>query len=359
MTAYKALSEADRRAAVAASYKVDLVRVLASLSSTDQTKTFVDPLREIARWVEELETRGSSGKTDEQIAGEQAKFIVQQAAADAKAAADAAAKAKGVAPVPPTAAEIEKARKDAVAATSVAKAPGGWWAGLGPAVQAVWNGRGKAAVDAVVKYAAANHPELALKQADFVVDFEKVEKRGARVVAMGNPAKVGKAFVESAELNPAYVMDVVVHETRGHPEYGAYGTEYHQALYDKAATKVPGYVKPDESTDKGKEERRLETDAYAYQETEIYAVLRSKSYRTPPTAAHKGTVPALDTQVLVDWHVGLMKKQWAPTLIVAILRGLRKRLVIDPRVSAAALTVFDVAVERNFDKKTRATVAAP
>jgi hypothetical protein len=176
---------------------------------------------------------------------------------------------------------------------------------------------------------------------------------------MGNPAKVGKAFVESAELNPAYVMDVVVHETRGHPEYGAYGTEYHQALYDKAATKVPGYVKPDESTDKGKEERRLETDAYAYQETEIYAVLRSKSYRTPPTAAHKGTVPALDTQVLVDWHVGLMKKQWAPTLIVAILRGLRKRLVIDPRVSAAALTVFDVAVERNFDKKTRATVAAP
>jgi len=138
----------------------------------------------------------------------------------------------------------------------------------------------------------------------------------------------------------------------GHPEYGTYGTEYQLGLYDKAAAKIPDYVKPTGG------ERTTEIDAYAYQETEIYAVLRSISYRTAPTKADATKVPNLDTQGLVNWHVGLMKQQWAPTLIVAILRGLRKRLVIDPRISGPALKVFDKAVAANFDAKTTAAVTA-
>jgi hypothetical protein len=97
-------------------------------------------------------------------------------------------------------------------------------------------------------------------------------------------------------------------------------------------------------------------DAYTYQETEIYAVLRSSSYRTAPTAKDAPKVPNLDTQTLVDWHVGLIKKQWAPTVVVAILRGLRKRLLVDPRITQAALTMFDIAVLNNFDAKTQAAV---
>jgi hypothetical protein len=354
MTAYQALPEADRRAAVAASYKTDLIRVLINLSASDRVKTFVDPLREIGRWVEELETRASSGMSDDQIAAEQAKFFIKRAADDAKVAADAAAKAKGVASAPPTPAEIEKARKDAVSATSIAKTTTTWWGGLSAADKTSWTTRGNAAIDAVVKHATAKHPELGITKASFDLDFPGIEARGARVVAAGNPAKVGKAFVTSVELNPAYVMDVVVHEVYGHPEYGSYGSEYHLALYDLASTKVPGYVKPAA----GSSARTTEIDAYAYQETEIYAVLRSMSYRTSPTAADAPKVPNLDTQALVNWHVKLMKEQWAPTLIGAILRGLRRRLLIDPRISGAALTVFDKAVETNFNAKTRAAVAA-
>jgi hypothetical protein len=337
LNAYKALSPPDRRNAVAASYKVDLVLVLSALSGPDKVHTFAAELREILRIVEELETRASAGMTDDQIAAEQAAFMIKEAAAAAKAAADAAAKAKGVAPKPPTPAEIEKARKDAVAASSIPKSKVTWWS---TADQPKWLKRGAAAIDAVVKHAAAHHPELGITPANFKLDFPGIEARGAGVVAAGSPAQVGKAFVEAVELNPAYVMDVVVHEVFGHPEYGTYGSEYHLALYDLAQTKVPGYVKPAA----GSAERTTELDAFAYQETEIYAVLRSMAYRTAPAAKDAGKVPALDTQVLVTWHVETMTKQWSPKLIVPVLRGLRRRLIIDPRINVAALKVFDNAV---------------
>ena len=212
----------------------------------------------------------------------------------------------------------------------------------------------------VVAHAKAKHPELALTDKAFRIAFKDVESRGATVVAFGESdgaggtrAAVGFAFVTAVELNPAYVMDVVVHEVAGHPEYGPYGTEYHLALYDRAMGKMPGYVKPAAGTSA----RRSEIDAYAYQETEMYSVLRSMAYRTAPTAADAGKVPNLDTQRIVTYRVGLMKKQWAPTLIAAILRGYRKRLVIDPRISGAALGVFDAALKTHFDAATVAKIA--
>ncbi|MGB8843965.1 MAG: hypothetical protein WCC64_23190, partial [Aliidongia sp.] len=60
-------------------------------------------------------------------------------------------------------------------------------------------------------------------------------------------------------------------------------------------------------------------------------------------------VPTVDPQKVVTWHVGLMKQQWPSSLIVAILRGLRQRLVIDPRISGAALSIFDTALDQNLD----------
>ena len=51
-----------------------------------------------------------------------------------------------------------------------------------------------------------------------------------------------------------------------------------------------------------------------------------------------------------------MKDQWAPVLIVPVLRGYRKRLVIDPRISGAALKVFDSAVGKQFDPATLTAV---
>jgi hypothetical protein len=42
---------------------------------------------------------------------------------------------------------------------------------------------------------------------------------------------------------------------------------------------------------------------------------------------------------------------------VPLLRGIRRRFVVDPRISAAALAAFDKGVEKNFDAKTRNAVA--
>ena len=355
---YAAQPEADRRAFVTASYLKDLVRVLAALSPEDQVHKYRAPLMEICRWVEEEETRASAKMTDDQIAEVQKNWVKKQAEDAAKAAAAAKAP-KGPPPPPPTAAEIEAERKKQVESTSIKPSgPIGWDAMSAPD-KAKWTDRGNKAVAKVVTHATAKHPELKVKASHFRVAFKDVESRGLSVLAFGENdgaggkrAAIGYAFVKAVELDPAYVMDIVVHEIYGHPEYGTYGTEYHLKLYDAAMGKMPGYVKPAAGTPA----RRSEIDAYAYQETEIYSVLRSMPYRTAPKAADVGKVPQLDTQVIADWRVGLMKQQWAPTLIVPVMRGFRKRLVLDPRIRAAALGVFDKAVLKNFDAATEAAV---
>jgi hypothetical protein len=355
---YKALVLVDRRDSVKGSYKKDLVRVLAALSRADQVQKYRDPIREITRWVEEEETRASAAMTDDQIATTQKDFLKKQA--EAAAAAEVAKKAPKDKPPPkPTQAEVEAERKKQVESTSIKPAGPSGWDAMSAKEKADWTTAGNDAVKKVVAHANAKHPELALKDTHFRVAFKDVEKRGATVIAFGESdgaggtrAAVGFAFVRAVKLDPAYVMDVVVHEVAGHPEYGRYGTEYHLALYDAAMAKTPGYIKPAGGTPA----RTSEIDAYAYQETEMYSVLRSMPYRTAPKPADVGKVPNLDTRTIVTYRVGLMKKQWAPTLIVPILRGYRMRLVIDPRITAAALKVFDDAVLTNFDAATLAKV---
>jgi hypothetical protein len=248
--AYVKLPEADRRTAVATSYKKDLVRVLQALSAEDKVHKYRAAIMEIARWVQEEETRASAGMTDDQIATVQKDWMKKQAEDAAKAAA--AAKAPmGKAPPPPTDAEVEAERKKAVESTSIPPAgPSGWDAMPAPD-KASWTTRATTAIGKVVTLASAKHPELKVKASNFRIAFKDIENRGAGVLAFGEDdgaggerAAIGFEFVTAVELNPAYVMDVVVHELYGHPEYGVYGTEYHLALYDKAMAKMPGYAKP-------------------------------------------------------------------------------------------------------------------
>ena len=140
-------------------------------------------------------------------------------------------------------------------------------------------------------------------------------------------------------------MSVVVHEVFGHPEYGQYGTEYHLALYDKAQAKMPGYTKPAAGTT----ERRSEIDAFAYQETEIYSLLRSFSYHTPIAAADAGKgLVSIDPTSTVQARLGLIKQQWEPKLAVAIVRGLYQRLLQDPRITGPAINAFRAGVKLEF-----------
>jgi hypothetical protein len=72
----------------------------------------------------------------------------------------------------------------------------------------------------------------------------------------------------------------------------------------------------------------------------------------PRAPAHAATVPVLDPQGMVAFHLKMMKQQWAPTLLVAIVRGLRARLFIDPRITPDAFSLFERAVEATFDAAT-------
>jgi hypothetical protein len=332
---YRSLDADDRRKAVEASYKGDLKVILQKIPAADQIHKYNDTLAEIGRFTEEAETRASAGMTDDQIAATQMAFMKKKAE-DAAAAAKLKQQPKNAPPPPPpTEKEVQDEVKNEVQKTSIQQAAVIKWDGMTQAERDSWTKRGNDAVKAVVDHCAKHHPELQITAANFQVAFKEIEQRGATVVAAGSPAQIGYAFVIAVEANPAYVMDVVVHEVYGHPGYGTYGSEYHLALYDKAMATMPGYKQP---ADKG---RRTEIDAYAYQETETYAVLRGYAYRTAPTAADVGKVPNLDTKVLVCWHIDLMNQQWAPTLIVPILRGLRMRLVVDPRISGGAINIFD------------------
>ncbi len=350
--AYLSMGAADRRAAVKASYKSGLPSVLSKLAPADQINKYAGALREITRTVEEEETHASSGMTDDQIATTQRDYIKKKAQ-DAAAAAAAAKAPPGAGPPPvPAPAEVEAERKKQVEAQALPKPAVGGWDALSAADKAAWTTRATNAIAKVVTHATAKHPELGITAANFKIAFKEVEGRGAGVVAMGSPAQIGFAFVTAAEADPAYVMDVVVHEVFGHPGYGPYGSEYHLALYDKAMATMPGYVKPAA----GSEDRKTEQDAYGYQETEIYALLRGSAYRTAPKPADVAKVPNLDPKTLVRWHIRLMKDEWAPTLLVPILRGLRMRLVVDPRITGPAMNIFDDSLKAEVDAATASAV---
>ena len=254
--------------------------------------------------------------SDADIAEAQAKFEI----AEAKAAAEAEAKAKAPLGPPPkvTDKDIEEQRKKKVESTSIAPQKVIGWDKKPKAERDKWEQRGKDAVKKVLALIAKKHPDVKLAEGNFVADFRGVEAHGVGVLAYGQTgvagikqAVFGYAFVEAVEADPAYVLSVVVHEIFGHPEYGPYGTEYHLKVYDLAQAKMPGYKKPAAGT----KERRAEIDAYAYQETEIYSLLRSLPYHTSIAAkdAGKGRV-SIDPKATVAARIGLIKQQWKPEI---------------------------------------------
>ena len=184
LDSYLALPEPYRRAAVVASYKKDLIRVLAALAPADQIGKYRGALSEIGRWVEEEETRSSLGMTDDQIAAAEMAYVKKP---EDDAAAEAAKKAPPKGPAPkPTQAEIQAQAKKNLEETSIAspQKPSGWDA-MSLAEKTSWTSRGAAAIGNLVAHGKVKHPELGLTAAMFKVDFKAIEKRGANVVAMG------------------------------------------------------------------------------------------------------------------------------------------------------------------------------
>lgn len=348
---FKKMSNAQRKKAFEGNYASGAIsKLLKALPAEDAAGAYRDEVRQLLRWIEEAETRLSSGKSDDEMAELKAKDMKAKAEADAKAA-KAAAGSKAA----PTAAEINKAQQATVQETSVTPATTNRWDALTPRKRKEITKEGEQAIDDMVAHAAKTHPELKLTKASFKLDFWGVDDRGQGVLAMGGKvagkpvAVVGFDFVIAVKVNPAYALSTVVHEVFGHPEYAKYGTEYHLSLYDKAVKKA-GFPKKAEGSDA----RRIELDAYALQETEIYALMRELPFWTPVSAADETKSPGLtglnyDPKDGITSAIGNIKTQWHDVkLAIPILHGLYARLRNDPRMAKVSLDAFVAGLKAHF-----------
>ena len=121
------------------------------------------------------------------------------------------------------------------------------------------------------------------------------------------------------------------------------------SIYDAATKYRPSYTSPAEGTD----ERRNEKLSFGYHSTEIYAIMRGFDYKHPVAAADKapGVVVLSDPKDEIARYVGLVAKEWEPSVGAAIMRGLYVRFKMDPRLSAASVSALADAIRTHFPSK--------
>jgi hypothetical protein len=348
MNAYGALSTTDRAAWIRRwSPRGQIGPMLRALDRADVAYggRYENTVRDIQQRVQRSEAiaeaaaQGISSEAD--MAQEQANFMHA-----ANTAAAAAAQAPGSAP--PTPAEIAAQQQGQVASTSIAPQT----QTLTPARERRLTREANAAVTRFVRWVNTNRRELPITAANFRVAVREVFDRGEGIIAFadgGTPPKcvIGEAFVSAVTRNPAYALPTVVHELWGHNEYGEYadpGTEYGLELYDRAAARMPGYTQP---TGDG---RTSEIDAYAYQETEIYSLMREVEYYTPNAARDRRALDQInyDPKPAIGDRIGMIVQQWEPRVARSMVRGLLQRFRIDPRLVPAAIRAFEDGVRAHF-----------
>ena len=350
LTEYRALADADRQKAVDRYYPSGgFTRLMSNLPAADASGPFNDVVQDVLRRVQRSATltsaKASGLPNQAAMAGAQSAHMQAENRARATVTTGSAT---------PTPAQVQAEQTAQVAATSIPPSTNV----LTPAQVAAHAAAAASAVSVVVAHAAAHHPGLHLTAADFVVDIAGVEERGARVIAYGKKvggrdvAVVGRTFTKFVQANPAYALSVVVHELHGHPEYGPYatpGSEYGLQLYDQAAAAMPGYTQPVNDPLRTDDARDQEIDAYGYQETEIYSLLRSLPYHTPLAAKDAPLQPDyLDPEPTVAARLGIMKTQWEARVAKALVRGMYERFRLDPRLTPAALNAFRRSVTSVF-----------
>ena len=210
----------------------------------------------------------------------------------------------------------------------------------------------------------ANHPELGITAAHLRADAREVFMRAVGIIAFADGtslrAVVGDAFAQMVAANPAYALPTVVHEIWGHNtyegrgNYGSPGAEYGLDVYDKSAALMPGYRRPF-----GKA-RKSELDNYAYQETEMYALMREVPYYTPNAPADAAALGSVnyDPAPVIRGRVRRIKNAFEPRVARSLLRGLFLRFLTDPTVGGPAMNAFKEGVNAAFSVADAITILA-
>jgi hypothetical protein len=265
----------------------------------------------------------------------------------------AAAAARPAGAPPPTPADVAAQQQHQVSETSIAPQT----RTLTPAREARLTRAANTAVTRFVDWVTRvtrTHPELHITAAHFRVAVREVWDRGDGIIAFADQGGaprcvIGESFTQAATANPAYALPTVVHELWGHNEYGPYAqpdSEQGLEIYDRSAALMPGYVRPAE----GSAERTSEIDAYAYQETEMYSLMREVEFYTPNAPRDRAALDSInyDPAPTIATRIGLIKTQFEARVARSIVRGLYQRYRMDPRLVPAAIAAFTAGVRSNF-----------
>jgi hypothetical protein len=325
---YLNLTPADQETARRWSYSTGrLQTALASLGPVNsEDPKYRGAVKEILQWIEQTETRKTTGKSDADIAKTQAGVI-----------------------------------------QPLASAPPGWggagsgatrWGGLLPAAKTSWTDRGNKAISAMVSYAGTKAPELRLSTASFELDFDGVDRISQSAFATGGSVPgvtvmVGFEFVAATEVNPAYALSTVVHELKGHPMYNVAGgpaSTYAGKLYQDAAAQVPATKTVDPTG----------TETFDYWNSEIYSLLKEIPYWSSVSqadAAKNLGIPGntqnvaqlnYDPRDEIKTNLDSIRKNWEPSLVNGIVRGLYKRVAADPSMKKVSVTEFERLIKAIF-----------
>lgn len=317
------------------------------VGSTGPGGTYEAPVRDMLQRIQRTGARADAATQG--LANEGAMAQAQATEMTNRNTAAAAAALPVNAP-PPTPAQVAAQQATQVASSSIAPQTAVMSAATETAVNNTLN---TVSIPAFVTWCTANHPGLGITAAHLRADARAIFDRGAGILAFadqsGTVSVVGESFATAVAANPAYVLPTVVHELWGHNTYGAYGdpgVEYGLELYDRAAALMPGYTAPAA----GSAARLSEIDAYAYQETEMYSLMREVPYFTPNAPADVAALASVnyDPGPAIGGRVQMIHDQWEPRVARSLLRGLYLRFMADPTVGGPAMNAFRAGVRAAF-----------
>jgi hypothetical protein len=354
---YAGLSDADKQRLVDRYGATQVQPMLAALppGSTGPGGAYQLAVQELLQRIQR-----TAARSDAASQGLPNEAAMAQAQANEMTARNTAAAAAALPPLspPPTTAQVAAQQAQQVASTSIPAQTATMTAARESTINTTLTGT---SIPAFVAWSTAHHPTLHITAAHFRADARAVFDRGTNVVAFADGgairAVVGEAFVSAVALDPAYALPTVVHELWGHGTYGPYGdpgSEYGLELYDRSAALMPGYTAPAAGT----QARTSELDAYAYQETEMYSLMREIAYFTPNAPAHAAAMANInyDPAPAIHDRIRTIHDQWEARLARALLHGLFRRFLADPTVTPRAMSVFNAGVRAVFSAADAAAI---
>ncbi len=269
------------------------------------------------RFLQDIEMMRSSGMTPDEMAGDQKKYLEAQATAEGKSVGEYIG------------GEVAKRGYGGNAPV--------WWSSLTPDQQDERKKKFAEVLEKIRKRAPKEIREI-ISSAEaagggIVFDPDKAEELGAYGVRSGDKLIVGKSWLETAENDIKDVYDNISHELGGHREYG-----------DKPSWEIMQSVLaslPPAERAKATGGAKSPYSAYGYMETEIYAELRELPYTT---AGSQSDNPADD----VEKQLEKIKEAFSPAVAEALVRGFRRRIQLDPKITGKARDIYDEKVKTVF-----------